>query len=164
MSENLRQWRDEAPHSYARYVNYQQTVSLAVLPIVAWLAVPDTEWTDGAYADAITPFQKGGHKPPGRTPADLRAEFLEIVKTYVTKDRNATHGDAEDNFADIADMWNIMFGKKLKEPLNKLDVAAGMICVKLSRIKSSPNHLDHWQDTAGYSSCGGGIIMKEGGK
>jgi hypothetical protein len=162
MSENLRQWRDEAPHSYARYVNYQQTVSLAVLPIVAWLAVLDTEWTDGAYADAITPFPKGEHKPPGRTPVDLRAEFLEVVKTYVTKDRNATHGDAEDNFADIAFLWNIMLtGKQVFTPT---DVAVAMICVKLSRIKTSPTKLDHWHDIAGYAACGGGIIMKEGGK
>jgi hypothetical protein len=36
-----------------------------------------------------------------------------------------------------------------------------MICVKLSRIKTSPDNLDHWHDMAGYAACGGGIIMRK---
>ncbi|NBW15968.1 MAG: hypothetical protein EBR82_49090 [Caulobacteraceae bacterium] len=77
----------------------------------------------------------------------------------MTKDRNATHGDAEDNFADIATLWNTVFEIKGK-PFTAEDVAVAMICVKLSRIKTSPKNLDHWHDIAGYAACGGGIIMK----
>jgi hypothetical protein len=136
-------------------------------------------WDPGEVADQVVcvfgPNEKKTHAhyeelsklldtppvPTSRTSADLRAEFLDVVKGYVTKDRAATHGDAEDNFADIADLWNIVFGDKLSKPFEPRDVATAMICVKLSRIKKSPNNLDNWHDTAGYASCGGGIIMKK---
>lgn len=91
--------------------------------------------------------------------AVYREEFLDIVKGLVTKDRSATHGQPEDNFKDIADMWNVLF--EPNKPFTSKDVATAMICVKLARIKHSPNKFDHWHDIAGYAACAGGIIMTE---
>jgi hypothetical protein len=166
--EMERRWKNLPPHTYERFFHHYRWLGLSAESIPTkdkWIEIP----TQSDDHDCIYPIPPGvtTNRPvpaPPKSPADLRAEFLDVVKGYVTKDRAATHGDAEDNFADIADLLNIVLGKKLKVPLDSLDVSAAMICVKLARIKSTPEHLDHWQDTAGYAACGGGIIMKKGQK
>jgi hypothetical protein len=39
-----------------------------------------------------------------------RADILATASEYVTKDRATTHGDAEDNFRRIAELWNAYLG------------------------------------------------------
>lgn len=91
------------------------------------------------------------------------------------RDRNATHGEPEDNFQNIADFWNVWTGMKFKAhpqgtPLNMnkffsaTDVAILMDLMKTSRLITSPDVADHWIDKCGYSACGGGIATKEEGK
>lgn len=87
-----------------------------------------------------------------------RIEILETALQCVTKDRNATHGEPEDNFQLIADYWNT-FLKPVK-PITPHEVAVMMIFVKLARISISPEHDDHWVDIAGYAACGGGCVKK----
>ncbi len=82
-----------------------------------------------------------------------RAEILDTAKAYVTKDRAATHGDAERNFETIAAMWSAYLGA----PVEAHDVAAMMVLLKVSRVKSNPGHADNWVDGAGYFACGGEI-------
>jgi hypothetical protein len=94
------------------------------------------------------------------TGADRRREILREVERCVCRDRQNTYGDAEDNFADIAALINVVLAPKLKEPLAAHDVATISACIKLARIKSSPGHLDNWIDLAGYAVCGGGIIKR----
>ena len=65
------------------------------------------------------------------------------------------YSDCEDNFAVIAQLWSVYKG----QTFTPADVAAMMVCVKLSRIKSSPDHLDSWLDLGGYAVCGAGIVM-----
>lgn len=74
----------------------------------------------------------------------------------VTKDRQATHGDAEDNFRNIAELWRTYCGF----PFTTTDVAAMMVLVKISRLKTSPYNNDNWVDIAGYAACGGGIAAR----
>jgi hypothetical protein len=50
-----------------------------------------------------------------------RAEILDTAKQYVTKDRDATHGDMEDNFDSIAELWQIYFN-------NWVDACGYMAC------------------------------------
>ena len=38
--------------------------------------------------------------------------------------------------------------------------AVMMIQLKLARIKTSPEHADHWIDVAGYAACGGEVAVK----
>lgn len=80
----------------------------------------------------------------------IREEVLDEAKQIVTKDRNSSYGNPEDNFKDIAEMWTTYIGVKF----HAHDVAAMMAMVKLSRIKTSPEARDHWVDLAGYSACG----------
>ncbi len=87
---------------------------------------------------------------------ERRAKLLEAVKGAVCRDRQNTYGDAEDNFAVIADLWTTYKGV----PFTPEDVAVLMLLVKVARLKSSPGHLDNWVDAAGYAVCGGGIVSK----
>lgn len=90
---------------------------------------------------------------------ERRRRILAEIEACVCRDRQDDYGDAEDNFADIARLANVVLGPSLKKGLTPSDVAAFMICVKLARIKSNPHILDHWIDAGGYAACGGGIIM-----
>lgn len=100
-----------------------------------------------------------------KTGTDRRSAILDQVRACVCRDRQNTYGDAEDNFADIAALATIVLGAKLKEPLESVDVASFSACIKLARIKTSPEHIDNWIDLAGYAVCGGGIVeSKKGGE
>jgi hypothetical protein len=82
-----------------------------------------------------------------------RRDILTTATEYVTKDRAATHGDAERNFQTIAALWTAYIGHSL----TAVDVAAMMMMLKLARIKGNPANADNWIDAAGYAACGGEI-------
>ena len=99
--------------------------------------------------------------------AEIRAEFLDDVRQLVCSDRNITHGDAEDNFTDIANLWNTYLGPLhvgSGPVLNSKDVAIMMCLFKVSRLMSNVENIDNWLDLAGYAACGGGIVRKESRK
>jgi hypothetical protein len=103
--------------------------------------------------------------PNEKTNADRRAEFLETVRNFVCKDRNVTHGDAEDNFRVISQLWNVYLHNSKCEPsspdLNSTDVAIMMCLFKIARLMANPKNMENWHDLAGYAACGGGIVMKK---
>lgn len=82
-----------------------------------------------------------------------RAQLLDKAKEIITKDRAATHGEAEDSFSDIARLWTAY----LDRPINSLDVAVLMSLFKIARIKTNSAHEDNWIDLVGYSALGGEI-------
>lgn len=82
-----------------------------------------------------------------------RARLLALATEYVTKDRAATHGDAERNFETIARYWSIHLGIEISAP----DVAIMMTLLKVARLKSSPGNADNWVDGCGYLACGGEV-------
>jgi hypothetical protein len=100
--------------------------------------------------------------PPSN--AYIRAQFLDEVEKLVCKDRNVTHGDAEDNFRVIADLWNVYLknsqGTANTDDLNNKDVAIMMCLFKISRLMTNVNNMENWLDLAGYAACGGGIVKK----
>jgi hypothetical protein len=96
-----------------------------------------------------------------KTNAGRRQEFLETVRNFVCKDRNVTHGDAEDNFRVIATLWETYLNNTPPQNLNSVDVAIMMCLFKVSRIMANPNNMENWHDLAGYAACGGGIVMKK---
>jgi hypothetical protein len=83
-----------------------------------------------------------------------RADILATASEYVTIDRANTHGDAEDNFRRIADLWNAYLGV---DDITSIDVAVMLALLKVARIRSNPTHADNWIDIAGYAACGGEI-------
>ena len=89
-----------------------------------------------------------------------RSDVLDEVRNAVCKDRCATHGDAEDNFKDIALLWNwwLRARRGTHVRLDELDVAEMMNLMKSTRKATTPYCLDHWVDGAGYNVCGAGIV------
>lgn len=82
-----------------------------------------------------------------------RSEILDTAKEIVTKDRQATHGNAEDNFEIIRKLWGAYLGIEL----TRENVAVMQILLKAARTKSNSQHVDNWVDIAGYAACGGEI-------
>jgi len=89
-----------------------------------------------------------------------RAEILDTAKQYVTKDRDATHGDMEDNFESIAELWQIYFNHEWD--FTSTDVAVMMALLKIARLKSNKSNPDNWVDACGYMACGGELAIKKG--
>lgn len=93
------------------------------------------------------------------TGTERRRQILAEIEKCVCRDRQNTYGDAEDNLGQIARYWSEWKGVEF----TALDVAAMMVFVKISRMKTSPLNLDNWIDAAGYAVCGGGIASKANG-
>lgn len=95
-------------------------------------------------------------------PPCTRAGILEEAARIVTRDRAATHGNAEDSFAWIAGHWNWWLQDKL-EPgasITPYDVAQMMVGFKQARAKGNPAHMDSFFDQCGYSALAGEIAAK----
>lgn len=96
-----------------------------------------------------------------RTGTGRRRAVLAEVEACVCRDRQQTHGEAEDNFADIASIASTVLADKLAKPLQALDVAIFMAIVKLARMRTSQTHKDNFVDLAGYAVCGAGILAAQ---
>ena len=72
--------------------------------------------------------------------------------------RCQTHGETENNFQIIADLWNAYCGGDYK--FSAIDVSVMMILMKIARVKSGGS-LDNFVDIAGYAACGGELYGKE---
>ena len=86
-----------------------------------------------------------------------RADILDTAKDFITKDRAATHGDAERNFGLIAAYWSAHLNRNIKPH----DVAVMMTLLKLARARSNPKHTDNWIDGCGYLALGGEAAAEE---
>ncbi len=85
-----------------------------------------------------------------------KSKLLDQAKEIVTKDRNQTHGEAEDNFARVAAYWSVHLG----QTIDATDVAILMTLFKLVRAKHNRSNLENWVDGIGYLACGGEIATK----
>lgn len=92
----------------------------------------------------------------------IRTEILSTAGEYVTRDRAATHGKAEDGFAAIAQVWSALDAARGDRPRSALDVALYMAGLKLVRAATNPAHPDNWVDLSGYAACGGEIAAEGG--
>lgn len=96
------------------------------------------------------------HCSPSR---ERREAALAEIGQCVLQDRNASYGDPEDNFQDIADRWSVLFrGRGVT--FTPADVAAMMCDVKLARLRTSMGKADNWVDLAGYAVCGYSVTQQ----
>ena len=86
-----------------------------------------------------------------------RSDILKEAKRIVTKDRAATHGNAEDNFTAIADGWEWWMNLRKGGHLTSYDVAMMMVIFKIARAASNNGHTDNFIDGAGYFALAGEI-------
>jgi hypothetical protein len=80
-----------------------------------------------------------------------RAAILDTAKDYVTRDRAALHGKAEDTLGLIAALWSADLGFDLAAT----DVARLMVLLKMARAKANSLSADNWIDAAGYAALAG---------
>ena len=93
--------------------------------------------------------------------AQARATTLDQAFQAVMKDRNATHGNPEDNFATIAEYMNTYCKSRgMSTFFSNYDVATIMVLMKTSRLATSSDKQDHWTDIAGYAACGAGCVAQ----
>lgn len=86
-----------------------------------------------------------------------RAEILDKAKKCVCGERENDYGTPEDNFKQIAALWDAYLGYHV----TPTDVAVMMALLKIARIKSgNGGTMDCFIDLAGYAACGGEIAAK----
>lgn len=83
-----------------------------------------------------------------------REDCLNKASEYVTADRASTYGKPEDNFGNIAKIWNAQGVRIDGRKVQAHDVALMMAGMKLARLRHNPAHEDSWIDIAGYAACG----------
>lgn len=86
-----------------------------------------------------------------------RSEILETANKYITSDRAATHGNAENNFAEIAAAWSWWIGDRMIEPITAYDVGMMMVLFKMARAKGNPSNPENPIDGCGYFALAGEI-------
>jgi hypothetical protein len=94
----------------------------------------------------------------------MRAKILDDAKGYVTQDRAATHGSAENNFGAIAAGWDWWMSIRQAGPLSPFDTACMMSIFKLARMASNPAHLDSAVDLCGYGAIAGELGQDYGSR
>jgi hypothetical protein len=122
------------------------------LPVHTTDEVDPTKIGDFAYN-----LTKGGKPPEEGT--YTRSSVLDTAKQYVTKDREATHGDMEDNFEAIAMLWEQYFSYEWS--FSPTDVAMMMALLKIARLKSNKHNPDNYIDACGYMACAGELALKK---
>ena len=110
-----------------------------------------------ATSDFAYNLTKGGKPPEEGT--YTRSSVLDTAKQYVTKDREATHGDMENNFEAIAMLWEQYFNCEWS--FSPTDVAMMMALLKIARLKSNKDNPDNYIDACGYMACAGELALKK---
>jgi len=82
----------------------------------------------------------------GKSPK-THCERFDAALTKLTQDRSRDYGHPYDDFGTVAVLVNEL--KDVDDP--RLFHIMYMICVKLSRLKTTPDHFDSWADIAGYA-------------
>jgi hypothetical protein len=92
----------------------------------------------------------------------IRDDILLEARQCITVDRAATHGDAEDSFQTIADVWSWYLSNRLlpDDPLTPADVAMMMALFKIGRIFGNKTHEDNYVDLAGYAALAGEMSLQ----
>ena len=92
-----------------------------------------------------------------------RDEILYEAEHCINHDRAATHGDAEDSFQAVADVWSWwLSNRQLPEaPLSSEDVAMMLALFKVARISGNPKHDDSYVDAIGYLALCGEISLQD---
>lgn len=88
-----------------------------------------------------------------------RKEILSRAEQVICGGRQDVHGDAENSFADIANLWAMYLNGDVM--LENSDVACMMILLKVARAKANPLHMDNWIDICGYAAIGAEMACEE---
>lgn len=109
-----------------------------------------------------------------------RKDILEQAERCVNGGRQDDYGTPENNFACIAELWNIYLAQRAVKPhkianplctnavqennIRAVDVAVMLALLKIARIATGHGTADSWIDLAGYAACGGEIQAANTGR
>ena len=83
---------------------------------------------------------------------------LRLALDLVTGPRRTAYGPPTQNFTDTADLWTVLFRRKLREGerFEASDIPLAMVALKSARLSNDRTALraDNWADVAGYAACG----------
>lgn len=97
------------------------------------------------------------------TDTTIREGILDEAREYITKDRNSSYDEPENNFLRIANLWNAYLIGKNEAQIRPHDVAIMMALMKIGRLAFNSQSRDQWVDAAGYMACGAEIALSERG-
>ena len=86
-----------------------------------------------------------------------RYQVLNSAKTLVEGDRARDYGDAHEMHSRIAKGWSLILGTEVKPH----EAALCMAWVKISRLVTTPNHVDSYIDLAAYAALAGEIEARD---
>ena len=94
-----------------------------------------------------------------------RADILDRAKAIVTGEREKQYGKPEDNFAAVAQMWEVYLrsqcvGEGADVCIAPEDVAMMMVLLKVGRLMTGDYLADNYVDICGYVACAGEIAGK----
>lgn len=157
---------------------YRKAMGYSELPNVFADNVTDTIYC-GLHDEHESHFWRlaGNHWCPGfkeesdTVKINKRAEILQHAEKLINGDRADIYGPPEQSFGRIADLLNAM-GWRFEEeapndihysknrPLNSVDVALGLVQLKVSRTIGATDHEDNWVDMAGYAALGAEMALR----
>lgn len=126
-----------------------------------------TETVDTPTETIDTPTETAD--TPTETPAAektiTRADILDTAKAIVTGEREKQYGKPEDNFAAVAQMWEVYLrsqcvGEGADVCVAPEDVAMMMVLLKVGRLMTGDYLADNYVDICGYVACAGEIAGK----
>ena len=90
-------------------------------------------------------------------------EFCIKAAKHLTGDRRSTHGDMEEGFFLISNLWShyLMSAKNAEVDVDPSDVANMMILLKVARSVVGKYNEDDYIDMAGYAGIAG-FLASEG--
>ena len=88
--------------------------------------------------------------------AETAVRVLKEAGHLLSYDRNATYGDAVNDFRRIGEVWSALLD--MPNPIAPHTVAAMLAGMKLVRSQISPEHRDNWVDGSAYAALGFGTI------
>ncbi len=89
----------------------------------------------------------------------IAKQFCDTAGEIITGDRAKSHGDAGDNFQNIADLWSAYLGISISAS----QVSLMMVMLKIARAKMGAFNNDDYVDMCGYAALAGEIAaLKEG--
>lgn len=107
-------------------------------------------------------------KPQKQAPTrDLpnRSEILQRANEAVSKSRNTSYGEPQDDFACTSELWDSYITRITQvrglPGIRPSDISAMMILLKISRLAHSPGEMDHWVDIAGYAAIGAELAAED---
>ncbi|AJD82378.1 hypothetical protein PIPSQUEAK_58 [Mycobacterium phage Pipsqueak] len=119
--------------------------------------VPVERPKPGTVGTGTPPQLKGAPERPEIPPTGQIAEDIarEAIGLF-NGPRQATYGDAADNFGVTASMWSAILGTEVTAE----QVALCLATLKIARLRETPDHHDSWVDAVAYIALGAGVMIR----